>query len=140
HLCGATADDENALRLGRRQLARIRNRGRDRWRDLQARCAGFIADELVFTISFSVSVGEAVCFPMMIRTAVGPLPAYSFELRLRFSRRMERLDAEHTALDVAVDGCNDANSRCPRVSDAGGMGTARGDLALMAAARGNQFS
>lgn len=52
---------------------------------------------------------------------------------------VERLLANISELNVDVHGKAFANSSRSRLSHAGGMGTARRDLALLAAARRDQF-
>ena len=54
-------------------------------------------------------------------------------------RRIERLLANISELNVDVDGKSFANSGGTRISHAGGMGTAHGNVAFMASARRNQF-
>src|SRR5439155_2875763 len=54
-------------------------------------------------------------------------------------RRIERLLANISELNVDVHGKTFANSSSSRLSHAGGMGTAHGNVAFMASPRRDQF-
>ena len=57
--------------------------------------------------------------------------------RTRLSQR--RIAILNCALNVGIRGDTCTDSRCARLPDASGMGTARSDMALVAATRRDQF-